>query len=152
MASVWYVEPPTPEKARLILEFLRLSGLQAKIDSGDVVDHLISQIWPAFRSAPLVHGTFISAPRKAFDAAYASRRQVWQDEYENHMHQTFDENELSAMNAFFASPVGQRYVDDQWRMKAFISSNTEDIQEEIVAEACAAASTLQTPPRGSGGH
>ena len=36
---------------------------------------------------------------------------------------------------FLESSVGKHYLDGCWRMEAYTDTNTEDLEQEIVAEA-----------------
>ncbi len=68
-------------------------------------------------------------------AAYDKHRHTWQDEYETHVNWEFEEEELSLIVAFLESAVGQHFLEGRWRMGAYVGSNTEDLVEQVLADA-----------------
>lgn len=74
---------------------------------------------------------------KALKAAYAKRQPLYQKAYEDHLNWEFSEAELREIVTFLEKPVGQHYLDGRWRMEAYTSTNTEDMEAEIVKEAVA---------------
>ncbi len=71
----------------------------------------------------------------ALKKAYEKHRSTYQRAYEDHVNWEFTEEELAKIVEFLESPVGQHYLDGRWRMEAYTDTNTEDIEQEIVAEA-----------------
>lgn len=47
----------------------------------------------------------------------------------------FTEEELATIVTFLESRVGGHYLDGRWRMEAYSDTNTEDVEQGIVAEA-----------------
>jgi hypothetical protein len=131
-------EAPSSSKLELIRRFLRLNGTQAEIDDGGFVQRYGLAGGPL---VPLVLGQVadpISPMRAAMDAlniAYQKRRDVWQEEYENHVNGEFTEQELQQIVAFLEGEVGQHFLHGRWRMNAYVSTNTEYLIEQIIEEA-----------------
>ena len=71
-------------------------------------------------------------------AAYDKHRHTWQEEYETHVNWEFDEQELLLIVEFLEGTAGQHFLEGRWRMGAYIGSDTEDLVEQIVADAEAA--------------
>lgn len=71
----------------------------------------------------------------ALKKAYAKYRSAYQQAYESHVNWEFTEEELAKIVAFLESLVGKHYLDGHWRMEAYTSTNTEDLEQQIVAEA-----------------
>ena len=69
--------------------------------------------------------------------AYSKHRAEYQQAYEDHVNWEFTEVELGEMVAFLESPVGKHYLEGRWRMEAYVGTNTEDLEEQIVKEAMA---------------
>jgi hypothetical protein len=131
-------EPANSEKLALIRRFLKASGKQHEIDSGSFLDRFALPEGPLTRSIPDRNATFREAfeiPRAALQNAYEKRRHVWQEQYESHLNWEFIETELSAIVAFLESEFGQHYLEGEWRMNAYTSTNTEALLEEIISEA-----------------
>ncbi len=130
-------DSPSPAKRALIGRYLAASGLQTRIDSGAFLDHL------AFPGGPLTGllpeqvslRDFFTGPMGALKQAYEKHRDIWQEEYESHVDGMFGEDELLQVVNFLESPSGRLYLDAQWRMDAYIETNTEAVVEHIVAEA-----------------
>jgi hypothetical protein len=142
MTSAMKTAPPSPSKAQLIRDFLRLSGLQRDIDEGRVLDS-----WPGAGAAvyaalprDIAFGDSFAAATGALRSAYEPHRHVWQEAYERHVNWEFEEDELKAIVAFLESPAGQHLREATWRMNAYIRTNTEPLVEQITKEAIAFAS------------
>ena len=142
MSSAMNLEPPSPSKAKLIGEFLRLTGIQAKIDEGGFFDRCCGPGGLVFAALPpdTLYGDASKIARAAVRTAYAPHRSTWQSEYEQHVNWEFEEAELGEIVSFLASPAGEHYREGMWRMNAYIGTNTEHLSEEIVREACVLAS------------
>jgi hypothetical protein len=147
MTSAMNTAPPSPSKAQLVRDFLRLSGLQRDIDEGRVLD-----AWPGAGAAvyaalprDIAFGEFVPAATEALRSAYEPHRHVWQEEYERHVNWEFEEDELKAIVAFLGSAPGQHLRDATWRMNAYIRTNTEHLLEQIIKDAVALASNGQPP-------
>jgi hypothetical protein len=130
-------EPPSASKLALIREFLRLNGTQAEIDTGSFLDRHSAALRAelAVGKPEITYGEFLMAPTAALRTAYGKHRQVWQEEYEAHVNWEFTEPELEELVAFMAGATGQKFLESRWRMKAYVGSNTEDLVDEIVADA-----------------
>jgi hypothetical protein len=138
MASAEIDEPPSPSKLDLIRRFLQATGIQERIDTGSFLQRFAMPGTPLFTrlsnggAAPVdavMQGT------QTLEAAYTCHRQIWQDEYEAHINWEFAETELQIMVAFLEAPEGQHFLEGRWRMDAYIATNTEDLVEQIIAEA-----------------
>ena len=129
-------EPPGVAKLELIRAFLRLNGTQDRIDSGAFFSRLafFGSPFIAELGAQGIRGT-VNDVANAFSAAYASKRDLWQAEYERHVNWEFSEAELEEIIAFLESAVGCHFLEGRWRMDAYVSTNMEGEFEEVVAEA-----------------
>ena len=136
------LEPPSPSKAKLISEFLRLTGIQAKIDEGGFFNRFCGPGGLVFEALPpdTLYGEAFQEARDAVRAAYEPHRNTWQSEYDNHVNWEFHEAELVEIVSFLGSPAGEHYREGMWRMNAYVGTNTEHLFEQIVREACALAS------------
>ena len=152
MSSAMNLGPPTPEKLRLIREFLLLSGTQREIDEGAFLQPYAMPGGVVFAALPedTTYGQALAMAQDALMSAYEPRRQMWQEEYESHANWEFTEEELEAMVAFFGSTAGQHFLEGAWRMKAYIGTNTEPFIAQIVSEACAAVSKTPGSPLSRG--
>jgi len=133
-------EPASPSKLALIRRFLIANGTQAEIDAGSFLQRFAMPGSPLSMVAASIPGeiTFAQAfdlPMKALLAAYEQHRHVWQEEYETHVNWEFDEQELSVIVAFLEGTAGQHFLEGRWRMGAYVGTNTEDLVEQIVADA-----------------
>ena len=136
------LEPPSPSKARLIGEFLRLSGIQRQIDEAGFFDRFCGPGGAVFEVLPpdTLYGQASETARNAVRTAYEPHRCTWQREYNDHMNWEFEESELEEIVSFLGSPAGQHYREGTLRMNAYIATNTEDLVEQVVREACILAS------------
>jgi hypothetical protein len=132
-------EPPRPAKLELIRRFLKATGVQQQIDTGSFLERYAFLGGPLLASGAEIDGaTFKGAVESAFAAlrnAYEPHRHVWQEEYESHVNWEFTEHELELIVAFLEASEGQHFLEGRWRMDAYIGTNTEDLVEEIVAQA-----------------
>ena len=143
MSSALVEEPPGAQKLALIRRYLIASKIQAKIDSGSFLRRLAMPGSPLWAAAAGGSGepTFFKMGEDAFKAlvtAYEKRRPTWQGEYERHVNCEFDEEELLMIVKFLESAAGEHLLEGQWLIEAYTSTNTEDLVEEIYAEAIAA--------------
>jgi hypothetical protein len=69
--------------------------------------------------------------------AYGKHRAEYQQAYEDHVNREFTEAELAEIVGFLERPVGKHFLDGRWRMEAYVGTNTEDLEEQIVKEAMA---------------
>lgn len=133
-------EAPSTSKLQLIKRFMRAIGLQDQLDTGSFLERhamLGGALWEAPSDEPLTEtllGGF-EMRFKALKAAYEKRRAVYQRTYEEHLNWEFTEIELQEIVTFLESPVGQHYLDGRWRMEAYSTTNTEDMEAEILKEA-----------------
>jgi hypothetical protein len=73
----------------------------------------------------------------ALTTAYAKHRAEYQEAYESHVNWEFTESELAQIVTFLESPVGKHFLDGRRRMEAYVGTDTEDLEEQIVKEAMA---------------
>lgn len=147
MPSAMNIEPPGPAKAELIREFLRLTGLQRLIDDAGFFERFCAPGGAVFAALPgeTDYGEAFGAAHSAIRAAYEPHQGVWQTEYEEHINWEFEEDELREIVAFLGSAAGRHYQQGLRRMKAYIGTNTEDLIEQIVQEACVIAASRTVP-------
>jgi hypothetical protein len=138
MSSAMNTEPPSAAKAELIRQFLRLSGIQRQIDEGDFFSRHAKPGGAVFGALPgdTAYGDTFEAARRALCTAYEPHRQTWQAEYDDHLNWEFTENELQEIIAFLGSAAGKHYQEGLLRMRAYIGTNTGELVEQIVSEAC----------------
>jgi hypothetical protein len=152
VSSAMIEEPPSAAKLELIRRFLIANGTQGEIDTGSFLQQF------ALPGSPLCMAAAAGSPaitlREAFVlpmsallGAYEQHRATWQSEYERHVNWEFGEEELSVIVRFLESPAGEHFLEGRWRMGAYVGTNTEDLLEQIVAEA-EAALRERTPPSG----
>ena len=136
--------PPSPEKTKLIAEFLCLSETQRKIDNGQAVEAMaIQDGFEALKAnsdaggrvlGPLTGGP-LTIVSDAYQSAYLRHKAEFQSEFERHVNWEFSESELRTINAFLGSAAGKHYLAGNWRMNAYVVTNTEDLVLKIAAEA-----------------
>ncbi|WP_056625889.1 DUF2059 domain-containing protein [Sphingomonas sp. Leaf62] len=132
--------PPSVNKVVLIKRFLWAVGRQEKLDSGSFLERYAmpgGPLWPIGPNSQLTEALLSGFERRmsALKKAYEKRRAYYQRAYEDHVNWEFTEEELATIVAFLEGPTGKHYLDDRWRMEAYSETNTEDIEQEIVAEA-----------------
>lgn len=135
--------PPSSSKLDLIRRFLRAVGRQAQLDTGSFLErHAMpgGAMWQVTTGQPLTEtfGEGFARRRAALINAYARHRDEYQREYESHVNWEFTEDELREIVGFLERPVGRHFLDGRWRMDAYVGTNTEEIEEQIVREAMAA--------------
>lgn len=140
MSSAMVEESPSPSKLALIRRFLIANDTQAEIDSGDFLQRFALPGTPlamvaAGASGEITFQQSFELPMKALLAAYGQHRSTWQEEYERHVNWEFQEQELSLIVSFLESTTGQHFLEGRWRMGAYVGTNTENLVEQIVADA-----------------
>lgn len=132
--------PPSAAKRELIRAYLRLTGLQRRIDSGSFLEPhafpggLLTQAMTA-RGGQVTFRDMFEIPMAALRRAYEPHRHVWQEEYERHLNWEYTEDELRQIVAFLDSAAGRHFLEGQWRMNAYVGTNTEDLEQQIVRDA-----------------
>lgn len=135
-------KPPSPTKLKLIRQFLQRIGLQERLDTGSFLErHALpgGSMWAVTPGEAITESLLDGFKIRfaALKAAYAKRRAAFQQAYEDHLNWQFTETELDEIVTFLSKPVGQHYLEGRWRMEAYSSTNTEDMEQEIVDEAVA---------------
>ncbi len=132
--------PASASKLALIRRFLRGIRLQQRLDSGSFLERYAMPggvMWRIKSGDPLTEDLLGGFNRRmsALRAAYDKHRAAYQQAYEDHLNWEFTEEELATIVVFLESPTGRHYLDGRWRMEAYTNTNTEDIEQAIVAEA-----------------
>jgi len=132
----------SPSKLKLIRRFMVAIGLQDQLDTGSFLERYAipgGPMWSAPSDQVLTESITdgFEVRFKALESAYAKRKAIYQQAYEDHLNWEFTEAELREIVAFLENPVGQHYLDGRWRMEAYTNTNTEDIETDIVKEAVA---------------
>ncbi len=132
--------PASASKSALIRRFLRAVGRQHQLDSGSFLERYAipgGVMWPIKAGTQPAEDLLGGFERRmsALKKAYEKHRSVYQQTYEDHVNWEFTEEELAEIVTFLESPVGKHYLDGHWRMEAYSGTNTEDLEQEIVAEA-----------------
>lgn len=148
-------EPPSPSKLHLIRRFLRAIGLQDQLDTGSFLERYIlpgGPVWQVSDGVPTE--SMIGGLEKrmiALTNAYAKHRATYQQAYESHVNWEFTEAELIEIVAFLERPTGQHFLEGRSRMEAYVGTDTEELEAQIVAEAVASLanseSAAEQPPR-----
>lgn len=133
-------KPASLAKMALIRRFMKAIGLQDKLDTGSFLERYAVPGGPMWTvsSGETLRETLSSGFEKrmtALRSAYAQHRAEYQEASEDHLNWEFTEAELTEIVGFLEGPVGQHYLDGQWRMEAYVGTNTEDLEERIVSEA-----------------
>ena len=134
--------PPSQSKQDLIRRFLRAIGLQDQLDTGSFLERYAMPGGPMWEvstgEAPIgsLNGGF-EERMTALKNAYAKHRTEYQQEYEDHVNWEFTEAELTEIVSFLERPVGRHFLEGRWRMGAYVGTNTEELEEQIVREAMA---------------
>jgi hypothetical protein len=135
-------ESPSPSKLRLIRRFLKAIGRQDQLDTGSFLERYampggpMSQVPNGTRPPETLMGGF-EKRMTALTNAYAGHRAEYQQAYESHVNWEFTEAELAEIVDFLERPVGKHFLDGRWRMDAYVGTETEDLEEQIVNEAMA---------------
>lgn len=139
-SSAMVDEPPSASKLDLIRRYLRVTGLQRRIDTGSFLERFampggrLTKAVAAGRDTISFRDAF-RIPMAALLRAYEPHRHVWHEEYERHLNWEYTEDELLQIVSFLESDAGRHYLEGEWRMNAYIGTNTEDLLEQIVREA-----------------
>lgn len=133
-------EPPSPAKLDLIRRYLQATGMQRQIDTGGFLERFALPGGPltealASRGDSVSLRDMFAIPIEALRRAYEPHRQVWQEEYERHLNWEYTEEELGQIVTFLESDAGQHYLEGDWRMRAYVGTNTEELLEQIVRDA-----------------
>lgn len=133
-------EPPSPSKLLLIRRFLRAIGRQDQLDSGSFLERYALPSGPMWqvssgRGATETLKDGFEKRMTALRTAYAPHRAEYQQAYESHVNWEFTEAELAEIVAFLERPVGKHFLDGRWRMEAYVGTNTEETEEQIVKDA-----------------
>jgi hypothetical protein len=132
--------PPSDAKMTLIRRYLAATGVQDRIEKGSFLDRYTAPGGAVFEAGMKKAGTIVECLTCGIDAvrrAYSPHQYIWQNQYEQHIHFKFSVEQLEVIVDFLESPTRLHFRDWEWRMDAYISSNTEDIVEQIVDEAIA---------------
>ena len=141
-ASAEVATPANATKLSLIRRYLRAIGRQDQLDTGSFLERYaipfgpMSQALKARDPTETLKGGFEKRMR-ALTNAYAKYRVEYQQAYEDHVNWEFTEAELTAIVGFLESPVGKHFLDGRTRMDAYVGTNTEDLEAQIVREAIA---------------
>lgn len=132
--------PPTATKLALIRPFLRVIGRQDQLDSGSFLERYAipgGPMWPVQSGSKLTENLTEGFGKlmAALKSAYEKHRSAYQGAYESHVSWEVTEKELDQIVEFLEGPVGKHYLDGRWRMEAYVGTNTEELEEQIVTEA-----------------
>jgi len=135
---------PSPSKLGLIKRYLRAIGRQQELDSGSFLERYAVPGGPMWgksmtRPSETLGGGF-EKRMEALRAAYSRHRSEYQEAYEQHVNWEFTEDELAEIVNFLEKPVGKHYLDGRWRMDAYVHTDMEDTEAQIVKEAIASIS------------
>jgi len=135
-------KPPSPSKLLLIRRFLRAIGLQQQLDSGSFLQRYAIPGGPMWQvtSGQAVQESLKAGFEKRITAltnAYAKHRPEYQQAYEDHVNWELTEAELAELVGFLERPVGKHFLDGRWRMEAYVGTNSEQMEEQIVKDAMA---------------
>jgi hypothetical protein len=122
-----------------------LIGRQAELDSGSFLERYAmpgGAMWQAAGGQPPEENLSEGLDKRltALKSAYAKYRATFQRAYENHVNWEFTEEELIEIDAFLERPVGRHFLEGRWRMDAYVGSDTEALEQQIVKDALASLS------------
>jgi len=140
-------QPASSEKHALILRFMCATGLQDEIDSGSFLERYAVNPrldWQNGTGETTIIEMF-TGPIEALRTEYEQYRERYQEEFENHINWEYTEEELRQLVTFFESPVGQHYIEGDWRMRAYSATNLEEIEWELVQKAVERYQREHTP-------
>ena len=135
-------KPPSPSKLLLIRRLLRAIGLQQQLDSGSFLERYAipgGPMWQVTNGQAVqesLEGGF-EKRMAALTNAYGKHRAEYQRAYEDHVNWEFTEAELAEIVGFLERPVGKHFLDGRWRMEAYVGTNTEQMEEQILKDATA---------------
>ena len=136
--------PPSPEKQRLIADYLCLTGTQAHIDSGrdlerfalqDLIEILAANGGQDGSNPPTAFAQLSDLVLQIYKGAYTKHKDAFQRAYADHLNWEFTGAELKEITAFLRTDTGQHYLAGDWRMNAYTGTNTEPLIASIAAEA-----------------
>lgn len=132
--------PPNAAKLLLIRRFLRVIGRQDQLDTGSFLERYAipgGSMWPVQSGSQLTESLMggFELRMAALKKAYAKHRSEYQRAYESHVNWEFTEEELTEIVTFLERPAGKHYLDGRWRMEAYVGTDTENLEGQIVAEA-----------------
>lgn len=131
--------PPSRKKLALIRRFLVAIGRQKQLDTGAFLERYAIPSGPMWqlKSGPVTENMKdgFEKRRSALIKAYERHRSAYQQAYEHHVNWEFTEEELTQIVDFLERPVGQHYLDGRWRMETYVGTDTEELEQQIVAEA-----------------
>ena len=95
---------------------MTLIGVQDQLDTGSFLDRYAmpgGPLWKVKSGENLIEhlGDGFKIRSEALKGAYARRRAIYQQAYEDHLNWEFTEAELKEIVAFLSKPVGQHYLD-----------------------------------------
>jgi hypothetical protein len=130
--------PPENFKMALSQRYLLATGMQERIDNAAFLQWHAApggMIWDA--ASKRGGGLLQCATRasRAVKTAYAPHREIWQEEYERHIDNAFSAEMLEQIVDFFESKAGSEFLNWQWRMDAYITTNTEELVDQILNDA-----------------
>jgi hypothetical protein len=143
-------KPASPSKLLLIRRFLRAIGLQQQLDTGSFLERYAipgGPMWQVSSAQPVQESLRDGYDERmsALKTAYAKHRAEYQQEYEEHVNWEFTEAELAEIVGLLERPVGKHFLDGRWRMDAYVGTNTEALEEQIVREAMASVAGDKPP-------
>lgn len=97
-------------------------------------------MWQVSKDQGLLPDSFSGGFERRLTAltnAYAKHRAAYQQAFESHVNREFSEAELVEIVAFLDRPAGKHFLDGRWRMEAYVGTNMEELEEQIVKEAMA---------------
>ena len=135
-------EPPSPSKLLLIRRFLRAIGRQDQLDTGSFLERYAipgGPMWQVSTGQVLTDSLTGGFEKRmaALRNAYAKHRAEYQRAYDDHVNWEFSEGELAEIVGFLERPVGKHFLDGRWRMEAYVGTNTEELEAQIVKDAVA---------------
>lgn len=134
--------PASPSKQRLIRRYLQLIGRQDQLDTGSFLERYTipgGPMWKLSNGQALTEGLAADYEKRmtALRNAYTKHRATYQKAFDDHVNWEFTEAELAEIVAFLERPVGKHFLDGRCRMEAYVGTDTEDLEEQIVREAMA---------------
>ena len=135
-------EPASPSKLLLIRRFLRAIGRQDQLDTGSFLERYAfpgGPMWQVSTGQILTDSLAIGLEKRmaALRNAYSKHRAEYQQAYEDHVNWEFTERDLAEIVGFLERPVGKHFLDGRWRMEAYVGTNTEELENQIVKDAMA---------------
>ncbi|GAA4010369.1 hypothetical protein GCM10022280_04470 [Sphingomonas swuensis] len=134
--------PASPSKLLLVRRFLRAIGLQQQLDSGSFLERYAvpgGPMWQVTSGQDMREGLKSGFEKRmaALTNAYSKHRKEYQQAYEDHVNWEFTEAELAEIVGFLERPVGKHFLDGRWRMEAYVGTETEQMEEQLLKDAMA---------------